>query len=86
MSPGPPAEGSFVLTDTPGRLVPSGVTAGSPAGIPFKSTGREAARYLVQGGACPQRRGFDGGPVYLRHDLAWHVTLTLQRSLEPPGS
>jgi hypothetical protein len=53
--------------------------------IQFQTIDRGVDRYLVQGASCPQWHDFTGGTLYLRHSSGAPVTITLQRSLSPPG-
>jgi hypothetical protein len=53
--------------------------------IMFRTTGRPVDRYLVQAASCPQWHEFTGGTLYLRHQDDVPTTVSLQRSLDPPG-
>jgi hypothetical protein len=80
-----PVDADFQLTNTPGSAAVD--VSGEPIGqgIHFETLAKQEGRYLVQGAACPQWRGFGSGPLYLQYDAAVDVTLTLQRSLTPLG-
>jgi hypothetical protein len=82
---GEPADGRFLLTNTPGNDDPD--VGGRPVGqgILFETLDRETDRYLVQAASCPQWQGFQGGPLYLSSTIPVDVALTLQRSLDRPG-
>jgi hypothetical protein len=74
---GEPTPDSFSLTD---------VLGGNAAqSIQFQTIDRGVDRYLLQGASCPQWHDFTGGTLYLRHSSGAPVTITLQRSLSPPG-
>jgi hypothetical protein len=83
---GEPAEVAFTLTDTYGsnELDVSARPIGQ--GIHFETLARDIDRFLVQGASCAQWREFGGDTLYLRYGVPNDVTLTLQRSVVPPGS
>jgi len=84
-SGGEPADGTYLLTDTPGSLEPGLDGSLLGQGIRFGTLERGTDRYLLQAASCPQWRDFAGGTLYLSSSSGRDVRLTLQRSLDPPG-
>ena len=82
---GDPVGGLFQLTNTPGGTGADAILRPVGQGILFETVDRETDRFLVQAASCPQWRGFEGGPLYLRSNVPDDVRLTLRQSREAPG-
>ena len=82
---GQPVAANFLLTDTFGRPATGANGGATGQGISFATVDQPGDRYLVQGAACGQWRGLDGGTAYLQAGVTTDVTLQLQSSLHAPG-
>jgi hypothetical protein len=83
---GEPADVAFTLTDTYGSQELDVSARPIGQGIHFETLARDIERFLVQGASCAQWREFGGDTLYLQSGALDDVTLTLQRSVVPPGS
>src|SRR4029453_16192333 len=82
---GQPVAANFLLTDTFGRPATGANGGAAGQGSSFATRDQPGARSLVQGAACGQWRGLDGGTAYLQAGVTTDVSLQLQSSLHAPG-